>query len=587
MFRPSATSTTLRLSSLVFALGSALIGGCSPGGPGTDAGPDDGGPNLVEDNVCPQGNGGAYSVCQLQNPNSPNRPTPGAAVSVKGVVALSDVYDITDTLQGVFVADVPLATYGGILVTFAKSEGFSASTGALLDVEGTFDSFSSGSVGSEERLKATSLVAAGGTSPVAAIDVADPAVLADETTGEAYEGLLVTVRDVTVEDASLGFGQWQVTGGLVTDDSLYGYSPIVGEVFSSLTGVMGYNAFAGGGFRLMPRSAADLVSASRPSATIGALRDPQNANYSAPCQSGSFDCAPVLLSQVVVTSEPYFISSGSSGPLFGFFVADPKAVDGDGRLLPYSGILVTITPGRDDVTSSYSFEQDDDYNFVSADAAPAVGDVVKVIGRNGDYFGMSQLYFSSLLEKVGTTDTLADVTMPLPARFDGSLSVSDARHPSRLKGGRPAVTVEQGGTTRDAETPDAAVEGFEGVLVELVNIETTSACEAYPYKSDDVAAYMRDFGYFRVTGDVEVGDLFQTDPTFGGFWKSVPATSTERTCANTANKCEDSRAVGQAFTSLTGIVNISYDVYRLNPRSADDIPAELFAADGSGSCGAN
>ncbi|MFZ9889900.1 MAG: hypothetical protein ACO3JL_20585, partial [Myxococcota bacterium] len=173
MFRPSATSTTIRLSSLIFALGSAAISGCTPGGSGSDAGPSsDAGPTLVEDNVCPQGNGGAYSVCQLQNPNSPNRPTPGAQVSVKSVVALSDVYDITDSLQGVFVADVPLATYGGILVTFAKSEGFTAVTGTLLDVEGTFDSFSSGSVGSEERLKATSVVAAGGTSAVEAIDVA-------------------------------------------------------------------------------------------------------------------------------------------------------------------------------------------------------------------------------------------------------------------------------------------------------------------------------------------------------------------------------------------------------------------------------
>ncbi|MFZ9888410.1 MAG: hypothetical protein ACO3JL_12985, partial [Myxococcota bacterium] len=169
----------------------------------------------------------------------------------------------------------------------------------------------------------------------------------------------------------------------------------------------------------------------------------------------------------------------------------------------------------------------------------------------------------------------------------GALDAGDARHPSRLKGGRPAVTVEQGGAARDAETPDAAVEGFEGVLVELVNVKTTSACEAYPYSSNDVAAYMRDFGYFRVTGDVEVGDLFQTDPTFGGFWKSVPATSTERTCANTANKCEDSRQLDQTFTSLTGIVNISFDVYRLNPRTAADIPAELFVADGTGSCGTN
>ena len=46
----------------------------------------------------------------------------------------------------------------------------------------------------------------------------------------------------------------------------------------------------------------------------------------------------------MVTSTTYFISRGNRGPLYGFFVADPTAVDDDGRLLPNSGLLVTIQP---------------------------------------------------------------------------------------------------------------------------------------------------------------------------------------------------------------------------------------------------
>lgn len=599
---PRRLLSSIRPNALSFAPMAAFFLAACPGGPTTtDGGPiaNDGGPTADGgagggNDPCPAGANGGTSVCQVQNPTSPAHPSAGATVTLNDVVALSDVFDLnsTGTIQAVFVADVPLATYGGVLVTFPADQNVAVSAGQRVNVSGTVQEFSSGAQGSETRVQATAVQATGASAELSPLDVADPSVLADEITGEAYEGMLVRVRSVEVTNPDLGFGQFEVTGGLVVDDSIFRYAAIEGEVLGSITGVLGYNAFESGGFRLLPRNAADVESTSKPSVNLRQLRDPAADGYIAACEfcpGTSSSCAPsrVSLSEMVVVSQTYYIGSG---PLFGFFVADPTLVDAEGRLTAHSGILATIRPSDSRVVqNSYSFTQDQEFNFVGENAAPMVGDVVNIVGENGGFCGMAQLSGVTDLVKVGTAGDTDMPAMPMPARFDGSLAnTDDARHPARLAGGRPAVTVEEGGVARDAVAADAAVESWEGVWVELVNVATEEACVGYPYAnaSNNVAPYLRDFGYFTVTGGAEVGTLFDTfDFSFGGYWKNVAANTTDRTCANVANKCEDSRAAGQEFTSLSGIVNYSYGVYRLNPRSAGDFqPPELFVAGGSGNC---
>ena len=119
----------------------------------------------------------------------------------------------------------------------------------------------------------------------------------------------------------------------------------------------------------------------------------------------------------------------------------------------------------------------------------------------------------------------------------------------------------------------SAVENYEGVWVKLINVETTEECVPYPFND-----YMYDFGYFEVTGGVEIGGLF--DHNFSGYWLNVAYDSGERTCSNTANRCEDSRESGQTFGSIEGIVNYSYNVVRVNPRWDADIDG-MFAAEGT------
>jgi hypothetical protein len=373
-----------------------------------------------------------------------------------------------------------------------------------------------------------------------------------------------------------GFGQFEVTGGLLTDDTIYRYGALEGEVLSSLTGPMGYTAFADGGFRLLPRSAEDIVSVSRPTKTLPQLLDSTATDAIEGCDfcpgaTSTCTASVVAVENMVVVSDAYYITTGSRGPIIGFFIADPNAVDSGGRLTAYSGILVSYTPEYSGSShDGYTFSLDQDDRIDDPTTAPRIGDVVDVVGENAGFCGQPQLSSVANLRKVGTVDTVDGVTMPLPALFDGDASA--------LLSPRPAVTVATGGEDIAAVTGSATINEWLGVLVELKDVDTTNACQGSPFSTP--SPHMRDFGYWQVTGGAEIGTLFYND--FGGYWLNVAYDSADRLCSNTANKCEDSRALGQTFTSLTGIVNFSFDIYRVNPRGLSDIgDNSLFVAEGT------
>jgi len=110
-------------------------------------------------------------------------------------------------------------------------------------------------VASTQDLKAT------GTMPAPAPAVVSPA---DIATGgpkaEAYEGVLVTVKDVTVTNPDLGFGEWEVTGKLRVDDLFFAMAqwpkPAQGDKYASITGCLNYNF---DNTKISPRTLADLV----------------------------------------------------------------------------------------------------------------------------------------------------------------------------------------------------------------------------------------------------------------------------------------------------------------------------------------
>lgn len=78
--------------------------------------------------------------------------------------------------------------------------------------------------------------------------------------GEAYEGVLVKLSNVTVTAAADQYGQWWVddgTGACEVEDKYFEHSPTVGDVIPSLTGVVEYGF---GEYALCPRDANDFGS---------------------------------------------------------------------------------------------------------------------------------------------------------------------------------------------------------------------------------------------------------------------------------------------------------------------------------------
>jgi len=96
----------------------------------------------------------------------------------------------------------------------------------------------------------------------------DPLVIATgdlaggcQAVSEAYEGLLVEVRDVTVTQAPNRYGEWTVddgSGECQIDDFLYAYTPSVGQTIGSLVGVVHYGY---GNYEIDPRDAGDILTA--------------------------------------------------------------------------------------------------------------------------------------------------------------------------------------------------------------------------------------------------------------------------------------------------------------------------------------
>ncbi len=79
---------------------------------------------------------------------------------------------------------------------------------------------------------------------------------------EAYEGVLVTVENVSVTQAPSNYNEWYVTDGSgdAQIDDEYGYipepAPSIGQVYSSITGILDYKY---GSFGISPRNEDDVI----------------------------------------------------------------------------------------------------------------------------------------------------------------------------------------------------------------------------------------------------------------------------------------------------------------------------------------
>ncbi len=94
------------------------------------------------------------------------------------------------------------------------------------------------------------------------LDVTVDQIMTDGAESEAYEGVLVRVSNVIVDEEDLGFGEWSITDGVnsvrIDDNWGYYFWPEEDAELVSITGVLDYTY---SDFKIQPRLARDVVEA--------------------------------------------------------------------------------------------------------------------------------------------------------------------------------------------------------------------------------------------------------------------------------------------------------------------------------------
>jgi predicted extracellular nuclease len=274
---------------------------------------------------------------------------------------------------------------------------------------------------------------------------------ADLATGgakaENYEGVPVTVENVAVTNPDLGFGEYEVTGGLRVDDYFiyYASKPAAGTQGLTLTGVMMYGF---DNFKLAPRTCDDVVGydcSGDPPETTTSTTGPMGDVTIFDIQKGS------VSPMTVVTVENVIVTSGLTFKGDGFFVQDPMGGE-------YSGIYVYVGMNPDGL-------------------APKPGDVVTINGLYTEYFEMSQISAS----QAGDVTVTGTDTVPAPAVV-------------------PAADIATGG---------AKAENWEGVLVRVEGVTVATEADNFGEWTVDSMLHVDDL-FFAIADwpKPAVGEMF-------------------------------------------------------------------------------
>ena len=176
---------------------------------------------------------------------------------------------------------------------------------------------------------------------------------------EAYESVLVKVEDVTVTNANICHGAFEVTGNLAIDKLLYYYpgKRNKGTEFGSITGILVYSYDA---FRVAPRAESDYetVEDTTDSDTDTDTDTDTTVEFESTTikaiQSGTVEQeTAVKITKAIVISPVVTKTFSEGGKGYSFYVSDGNTGD-------YSGIYI--------------------YN-ATAGAAPAKGDEVTITGE--------------------------------------------------------------------------------------------------------------------------------------------------------------------------------------------------------------
>jgi hypothetical protein len=483
-------------------------------------------------------------------------------------VVTSPVFTLSATsgtvIKAFFVVEGVGGAYRGALVRGpgAQVDDLGLGVGTEVNLQVRTEEYAGTGNGTETQLYLLGGTVVGTSGTVPGPTAVAASAFANDAIAEAYEGVLVRVSDVTSSrfdsGAVLEYGAFRLGTNLIVDDLLYAYPAGLAETFSSITGFLRYSY--DGKWAIVPRDAADVVSSGNPrhvtSVTVQQVQDPANAASLPHCVPPS-ECDPIAMTNLVVTSPVRVADKDGAGVavLYAVYVQDASALDGNAEPLPYSGVRL-VFPGKAKLDTTFALTTYGDFSFPDTrdhpEEWPAMGDVIAVEGSPQEYFDMTQVGLWKM-NKLGTVTSLA-LTAPKGKSFAGDALAGIAT-------GHPGVT--------DCESPTPAgpdAEKWEGVLLTLQGVTTTLACvPTTTYNTSAPSCVMPDYSYFQVTGGVEIGT------SQGWFAVGQCPTGVTCTCDGPDRRPNDTRALGQNFTSITGIYDYTYSVYRLNPRGASDV----------------
>lgn len=318
-------------------------------------------PKPAGDDTAGTGPEGAVTVYDLQQ----GRVEDGAMVSLDGLVVTTG---LTLDGEGFFVQAPEGGPYSGVYVFLQGSfPDLFLSVGDEVSIAGQYVEyydFSEITVNSPDGVRLTGRGEA----------VPQP-VPADTGDWEPWEGVLVSVEGVTVQDCPNQYGEATLSAeGLVLDDGLSVYDAGRGDAFSAIVGAVAYNFET---YRLWPRDAADFAGRTPGEGCVVSVRDIQ--------EGGTL--GGVELAGAVVTGGP--TTDG------GYFVQDA----GGGL---YSGVYLFAREGV-------------------ALPALAVGDVVDVRGSALEYYDFTEVAVDAAESVVATgasADVVAEVLAAPPADWE-------------------------------------------------------------------------------------------------------------------------------------------------------------------------
>ncbi len=276
-------------------------------------------------------------------------------VTVRGAVVVAGKYVAAEptkdpetgelkgkALDGYYIADPAGGVNSGIQMVVPATLGVTLAEGDVVDVTGTHVEYYCNT-----QFSATAVTKTGTAAVPAPVELA-ATVLATPATAEAYEGMLVTLRDITVE--SLDGFDYIVTGGARCSGKQYrpGYFATAGDKLGSLTGVVD---FSFGHYLLQPRKLEDVVITELAPVTELPFTDMQTSSDSVGCTDGAGN-APATFKKIRVkavvaspvqdlgekTSAIYVVDEAGSGANAGIFVTYRK----DAGIAPNIGDHVVI-----------------------------------------------------------------------------------------------------------------------------------------------------------------------------------------------------------------------------------------------------